>query len=75
MDPTKDVVVLFYSSADKRTKELWPYWKKTVERFRALGVASLRLGRFDVSRNQLPGEMEVLCAPARAPPRFHCPGC
>jgi len=36
------------------TKDFWPYWRKTVERFRQLGITTLTLAQYDVSRNQLP---------------------
>lgn len=46
------------------TKDFWPYWRKTVERFGQLGITSLKLGRYDVSRNQIPQQMELDSLPA-----------
>jgi hypothetical protein len=40
MDESKDVLVLFYAAAQQVTKDFWPYWRKTVERFRQLGIGS-----------------------------------
>ncbi|KAJ1496039.1 hypothetical protein T484DRAFT_1760313 [Baffinella frigidus] len=63
MDATHDVVVLFYSAPAKATQDMWPYWKKTVERFRLLGADTLRVARYDVSRNQLPESIELESIP------------
>ena len=64
MDETRDVLVLFYSAAAQVTKDFWPYWRKTVERFGQLNVTSLKIGRYDVTRNQLPIAVEIDSLPA-----------
>ena len=66
MDETRDVLVLFYSAAAQVTKDFWPYWRKTVERFGQLNVTSLKIGRYDVTRNQLPIAVELDSLPAIA---------
>jgi hypothetical protein len=43
MDESKDVLVLFYAAAQQVTKDFWPYWRKTVERFRQLGIGCAQL--------------------------------
>jgi hypothetical protein len=46
------------------TKDFWPYWRKTVERFKQLSISSLEIGQYDVSRNQLPDVVELDSLPA-----------
>jgi len=46
------------------TKDFWPYWRKTVERFGQLEITSLKLGQYDVYRNQLPETVEIESMPA-----------
>ena len=50
--------------ATQVTKDFWPYWRKTVERFKQLGISSLEIGQYDVSRNQLPDVVELDSLPA-----------
>ena len=46
------------------TKDFWPYWRKTVERFGQLNIKTLKLGRYDVTRNQIPEKVEIDSLPA-----------
>uniref|UniRef100_A0A7S0QJA9 Thioredoxin domain-containing protein n=1 Tax=Cryptomonas curvata TaxID=233186 RepID=A0A7S0QJA9_9CRYP len=64
LDTSHDVLVLYYSSAAQVSKDLWPYFRRVVQRFRALNITSLRIGRYDVSKNQLPNRLEIENFPA-----------
>jgi len=64
MDPTADVMVLFYNPQSQVSKDFWPYFRKTVERFQALGIKTLKVARYDVARNQMPSHVELDSLPA-----------
>ena len=63
-DTSKDVVVLFYTSTQQLSVDFVIYWKKTVERFHALKIRSVKLARYDVAKYQVPMDVEFEHTPA-----------